>query len=257
MRLGRTIRKGLVIVLAVSVACVVTGYVLVSWVPGDYRPARLGREQREEATSRFYNRVFRFISDGEDIQPFTWTVGEQQLNGWLASMDEIAYRRGGKRGHVHTLLAKARLAEPAVALGDGEMKLMVRSTEHDKVLSATLRFELTAGGQLRVRLAGTRVGRLPLPRFLVRERVRKLQRTVVQRLLSSAESQDARESDPSKAGVARVLARVVAAIDGQAIDTELTWRLHSRKRVRIAKIDIDGRAATLHVVPVGRAGPAR
>ena len=251
MRRARAIRRTLLTLVALTSAGSVAAYLMASWVPADYRPARLGREDRERATRTFYNRVFAFINEGEDVKPFAWSVDEDWMNRSLASMDEIAYQRGGKRGQVHRLMERTRLAEPAIALGDGEITLMVRSIQHDKVLSASLRFEFDGDGRLRVRLAGTRIGCLPVPPLLVRDRVEELKRTVVQRLLDSAGAGDAALDDPRSAGVARVLAIVVAAIDGKPIDPEVTWRLHARKRVRIDGIDIKGGTLTLHAAPAG------
>jgi len=256
MRIRRAIRKTLLTLTALAALGGVVLYLLASWVPGDYRPARLGRDERHLATRHFYNRVFDFINDGETVRPFTWSVDEEWLNRSLTSMDEIAYQRGGERGQVLRLMERARLAEPAVALRDGEMRLMVRSIEHDKVLSATLRFDFSPPDRMEVRLAGTRIGCLPVPMFLVRERVERLKETIVQRLLSAAEGDHADEAvaDPRTADVGKVLAGVVAAIDGRPIDPVVTWRLHSRKRVRIDRIDITDGKLNLHVVPAG--GPA-
>lgn len=247
MVLGRVIRKWVYLLLAAAAAVAGALYLLSSWVPAEYGPARLGRQQREQAASRFYNRVFKFMSDGEDVKPFTWSVSQDWLNRYLSSMDEIAFRKGGKRGQVDRMMTKAHLAEPMIVLADGAVALLARSTQHDKVVSVRLVFEFTPGGKLRVRLADARMGRVPIPTSLLRERIGKLKRTVVKRLLATGAGQEA-----SSAGVAKVLGRLIAAIDGQAIDTELNWRLHSRKRVRICRIDIADGVLTLHVVPVGR-----
>jgi len=248
---GRTVRRGLAILLAVAAAGAGSLYLLASWVPTDYRPARLSHPDRQQTASRFYSRVFRFMSDGEDVKPYTWSVTQESLNRYLGSMDEIAYRKGGRRGQVDRMLAKAGLSEPAIALGDGTATFLARSTEHDKVVSARLAFEFTPSGKLRVRLAGARIGRAPVPASTLRERIDKLKATVVRRLASAK-----KDGEPSSAGVAKVLGHLVAAIDGEPIDTELNWTLHSKKRVRIERIDIADGVLTLHVVPVGR-GPRR
>jgi len=248
--LGPAIRKRQLVLIGAAAAGAAGLYLLASWVPARYRPLRLNRQEREQAASGFYKRIFKFMSDGEDVKPFTWSVSEEWLNRCLASMDEIAFRKGGKRGQVDRMMAKAGLAEPMVALADGAVTVLARSTRYDKIISAKLAFELAADGKLRVRLAGARIGRAPVPAWMIRERIERLQRTVGRRLLETAG-----DDEPSSAGVARVLGRVIAAIDGEPIDAELTWRLHSRKRVRIERIDLSDGALTLHVVPVGRAGP--
>lgn len=250
MALGLVMRKWLLVLVAAGAAGAVVMYLLASWVPGDYRPVRLNHQAREQATSRFYSRVFKFMSDGEDVKPFTWSASEEWLNRYLSSMDEIAFRKGGERGQADRMMAKAGLTEPMVALDDGAITLLARSTKYDKIISAKLAFEFTPDGKLRIRLAGARMGRAPVPAWVVRGRIEKLKRTVGQRLLAMSA-----DREPSSAGVAKVLGRVIAAIDGEPIDTELTWRLHSKKRVRISRIDISDGMLTLHVVPVGRASP--
>ncbi len=250
MALGRVIRKWLLVLIAAAAAGTVGLYLLASWVPAGYRPVRLNRREREQATSRFYKQIFQFMSDGEDVKPFTWSVSQDWLNRYLASMDEISFRKGGKRGQVDRTMAKAGLTEPVVVLSDGAITALARSTKYDKIISAKLAFDFTPGGKLRVRLAGARMGRAPVPASMIRERIEKLKQTVVKRLLEAEV-----DREPSSAGVAKVLGRVIAAIDGEPIDTELSWRVHSRKRVRIEKIDIADGALTLHVVPIGRSVP--
>jgi hypothetical protein len=230
-------------------------YLLACWVPGGYRPARLSRQDREAAMQHFRRwQVMEFSNVGQENKPFTWSISQDDLNRYLGSMDEIAVEGGAKPGSVDAVMRKVAVTEPAVELDNGQVRLMVHSTRYEKIVSAALAFEFTPGGKLRVSLAGVKVGQLPVPSSLVREQVEKLKQALARPLRSQAGTEGPLAGGSSSADLGKLLGRVIAAIDGEPIDAELSWRIHTRKRVRIDRIDIEGGVLRLHVVPVVKAG---
>lgn len=252
---GRVIRKWLLALVGLALAAAVVVYLLASSIPPEYSPARLSLPKREKATDHFYRRVFDFKNDGEDVKPYTWSATQEWLNESLDAMDEIAYRGGGSRGRVGAMMGGAGLAEPAIALADGAVTLLVRSLEYDKIVSATFRFDFAPDGGLHVKLVGARIGRLPVPLGMIRAHLSTLRQTVARRLTPPATAPRTGANVDAGADVGKVLARVIAAIDREPIAPELTWPSRVQKRVRITRIDVADGVLTLHVLPVLKPGP--
>lgn len=251
MRIRRRTRNVLLGLVAAIAIALLGLYLLASRVPPEYRPARLSHAEKDVATRHFYRRLMDFSNEGQDSKPFTWSVQERWLNAYLDSMDEISTKGGGKAGSVYRMMQRAGLAEPAVSLDDGAIRLMVQTTEYDKILSIAVRFEFTPAGKLRVILDGAWVGRVPVPTFVVRRQLESLKAALSSRPRRRARS-GAADVHGLSADVGDLLARLLAALDGEPISTELTWKLSTRKRVRIERIDIADGVLRLHVVPVGR-----
>ncbi len=247
MRIGRGLRRGLLVAAAVAAAAAVVLYVLACRVPGDYRPARLGPAARDAAMREFRRRLMDFQNAGQTNRPFDWELAERDVNRYLAAMDEIAMQGGAEPGSVRRALERIGLAEPAVAFTEDGAKLMVRLTRRNKIATVLLGFEFTEDERLRIRIDGVRIGQLPLPASVVREKVGAFRRAVVARL----ERENGDAESPASPDTSKALRRIVAAIDGEPIDTTLTWRLTSRKRVRIDAVRTDAGGLALHVRPVG------
>ena len=253
MPIGRTVRRTSLVAVALLLAAALVVYLLASRVPDDYRPSRQGRAQRDAAMRTFLrDQVMGFTNEGEKNVPYAWSVDERSLNEYLDAADEIAVRGGGQAGVIHRVASRLGLRDPAIALDDGVMKLMVRSTRHEKIVSVLLRFDSTPGKKLRVRVAGVRVGRVPVPAALVRGKIEQLGRTVTRRLRADPDPEPEQVGGVSSLAVGRMLGQVIAAIDGEPIDTELSWKKTTRKRVRVERVEIDDGKLTLYVVPVGR-----
>jgi hypothetical protein len=229
--------------LLVLAAAAMLAYVLANRVPAAYVPAQLPPAQRDAASKVFYRRVGDFNNEVQRNAPFTWRIGEDEINAYLASLDEIAAMHpsdSAQDAAATRTLAKAGLAEPVVSLRDGALTLMVRSTQYDKVLSASLHLEITPGGKLRATLAETAVGALPLPSNFVRDKLAALARPAAQRGTAS----------PPFGGEAHdVLSAVLAALDGREIDPVFSWRLSTPKVVRVAGIDINDGNMTVRLKP--------
>ena len=219
-------------------------------LPAGYEPLSLTPRQKDDAAQSFVRDVMLdFHNKLELRQPFTWTVTELQLNAYLASIDEIAAGMPKVRpGQADAAMLKAGLAEPVVELSPGRLRLMVRMTQYDKVLSADLAVSVAPDGQLRTIVEQAMVGCLRVPSSLVRRqlgRLRSLARGV----------RDARQdgpiggsSGPRVDKVALVLAAILDGLAERGIPQDKAW-----PDVFVEQVDITDDALTLHVVPRQRA----
>ena len=146
-------------------------------------------------------------------------------------------------------MAEAGVAGPAVALRDGLLTVMVRSAEHEKVISADIAFSFTEDRQLRVKLLGMQAGRLALPDWWVHDRLDALRGS----LRSDRGQTDPETNGESQGRISRdvgaLLRRLLAAIDREPISAELTWRISTR-HLRIDEIEIADGRLRVRVVPV-------
>ncbi len=250
---ARKVIKRLAVAAAVGVLVIAGGlYVQSIRIPGNYRPARLSADQKKKTVKEFWSKVQDFGNAAQRNDPYEWSVKRVQLNRFLAAMDDIAASTpSGESGRVHRAMAEAGLAEPAIDLDDGSMTFMVRSTQHNRIISAELAFSINGEGRLVGTLSAMRLGRLPLPRWLVQERFQE-----AKGLLSLYNDLNDGSEGRSMAGLsagdlARLLGGILGGIDGDPIKTELTWPL-KKKRVRIDRIEIDEKRLKLQVVPIGR-----
>ena len=248
-RVTWTIARGLILLLVFGF---VTLYLMASWQPGAYRPMELTQLEKEGYAKRFVSRVTEFTNVGQMGQPFTWTIREEDLNGYLVSIDQIVALQPGRRhGEFQKVLDTAGLTEPIVQLADGWMTVMLRSNEYGKVLSAGIRIQMTDDGRLRVTLEDSRVGLLPIPRFEVRRRLREFQGSLQERL---ARLQRAAESDEGMVSIAfgrvdflLVLESLALAVDDQPLPTR--FEISGDHFVRIEDIVVTPDSVTLHLVP--------
>lgn len=256
MRVGKVVVR--VILVVVLVLLVVAGvlYWQASRIPDAYDPADgLTAEQRLQVAKNFGQHLSDFNNIAQRTTPGEWQITQKQLNQYLASMDEIAWYSGSsKRGDVQRQMDKAGISGPAAALGDGVLTLMFRSRKYNKIVSADVTFSYTDDRKLQVRLAQTRVGTLPIPAGLVRDRLGGLKKALSRRPSKTPD----RRADPapdretkgaSAEDVGRLLAGLIGAIDEAPIKPEFVMRLN-RKRVRIDAIRIEPGVATLEITPL-------
>ena len=247
-KLGRKTRIVLLLLAIVIVAAVLYAYSLASRVPSYYRPAEMSAAQRDLAMREFRRRLMDFSNDGQGRQPFDWSVTEEQLNRYLDAMDVIAVQGGAKPGAAERAMASAGLEEPAISLDDGRVRLMARSRRYDRIVSIDIGLAVDDDGLLHVGLDGAHIGRLPMPASLVSSYVDRL-RDKLSRPGGSAETAPAIGGlDPAQ--VAQVIQRVLSAIDGKPISTKMSWRITTRKTVRVRRIDISDGKLTLHLEPI-------
>jgi hypothetical protein len=154
-----------------AVAAVALMAILASRPPGRYAPVELPPAGQERQAKVFYRRLMDISNQAQRPQAITWTLTQPQLSAYLASLDAIVAQlpSAGPR-EVTSRMSRVGLTSPAVALGDGELTLMVTSTQARKVLSVRLGLEV-ADGLTRVDWRGARVGMLPVPVEPIRRRL--------------------------------------------------------------------------------------
>lgn len=239
-------------------------YYLASSAPAEYRPANLTAEQRKQVARKFADHFLdKFNGVVQKTVPGQWHITQDQLNWYLASLDEIAASRpGGHRSDVNRQLDVAGLAAPAAKLHDGVLTLMIRAKEYNKVISADIAFVSADDGKLQVKLVAARVGNLTVPKSFVGDRLGELKASLAERekrrreerqeLPRNDDRRRATVKGPSFEDVQKILTGVISAIDEPPMQPEFVWPI-GRKRVRIDKVEITEKQATLHITPLGRA----
>lgn len=216
-------------------------YCLVSRRPSDYEPARLTHRQKQDQAYRFFDRVQEFNNKVQRVRAFTFRLSQQELNRYLAAMDEIAaLREDEQRTKVYEGMEEQGVSGPAVALRDGSVTFMIRSDAHHKILSADVAIGTTAEKAIRVRLTGFRVGVLPLPTSLVREELRRWQDAAAE------PSGDPQEPGASAVRVGGILKGLVAAIDRGPLPTRYEW---DGKPIRIDEVRVQRGELMLSIAP--------
>lgn len=251
MKVGRLAKWTAVAIPAVLAMTALVAYIQASRFPRFYAPAFLDASQRDRAAKDFFNRkiLAEFGNAAQANEPFDWSINEDEINRYLASIDEIASSAPSvKPGELTRQMVRAGLADPSVALRNGKLTLMARSSEYHKIISADLALLLTDGGMLEVHLGQVRTGRLPLPDSVIRDRVAEVRASL---LAGDSEHEPTDLGGVSSREVGPALRNVLAAIDAEPIRPELTWRLNN-KRVRIAAIEIADGTLRLNFVPIPR-----
>lgn len=214
-------------------------YIQASRLPDNYRPARLTQAEAKQATHRFARDVLEgFGNKVKLVKPFEWSIEQSTANRYLAAMDEIAFNlpNGVRRGKLNEEMARLGLADPAVALDDGRITLMIRSTTYGKVLSAEIGVELVDDNKLKFTLHATRIGKLPAPTSLLTGRIED----IASRL--TGEHPDA---------ISETLAELLSAINGDPVSPPDSWRIQGVK-VSIEAITIADGELKLKVRPVAK-----
>jgi hypothetical protein len=178
MRIGKVIKRGLLVLLVAAAALGIIAAVLyrqADLAPEDYHPVHLTADEREQTAIRFINKVINgFGNKAEMDEPFEWSLSQDEANRALASMDEIAFQSGQERGKISSQMDRMGVSDPVVTFGKDSVRLMIRSREHDKVLVADLAFRMGPDGALRVRLQQASVGRMAIPQSVVEQQLQSL-----------------------------------------------------------------------------------
>jgi hypothetical protein len=243
--LKRLLRVALVAVLLLAAAAVAV-YVAASWVPGQYHPADLPARQRNVEGQRFLAMVVETRNKVQVREPFSVSISEEELNNYLASMDEIvALVPNRKPGEVRGPLERLGLAEPSAAIGEGVLTLMIRLSEYGKVVSADVSFEFLPDDQLQIRLGAVRVGRLTVPQSLIRGPLQQAREKLAAGMRHTLAGEPERSSaSVSIEEVSALLGRAVAAIDEKPISTDL-----GKYHQRIAGVELHDKTLTLRFQP--------
>jgi len=252
------LKWGLIALVAVVAIVAVGLYRLAGKAPADYRPAELTPDAKQLAVRRFARRIQDFGNDAQRNDRYVWSLTQDEINAYLAGLDEIvASMPRGQAGQVNSAMDRIGLVEPAVSLHDGVLSLMIRSSRHERIISTDLEFVFTRDGLMRVALRGARVGRLPIPRSMVRKRLSGLKAALLRATTGEPGAQPVRGAIGLCAqDLAALAAVILSAMDTQPIAAEITWPVNS-KHVRVEQIDIADGKLTLHVQPIHRAGRRR
>jgi hypothetical protein len=220
-------------------------FLLASSVPDEYKPFQLTQKERKDAAIDFVGRHgAKLVENIRVNQPFSHTLTEQDMNLYLASLDEIAYlkpaRRGNrqKSGEVYEAMDKAGLADPVVAMDDGILTVMVRTQRSNKVASMDLAFEFPDNDHIQIVLKQVRIGHMPVPRSFVEGGLETLKRGVGD--LSTLDETAAQDLDT-------ILAGVLAAVGEGPLPA--TMRFGSKRVRRIKDVVVDDGQLTIHVEP--------
>jgi hypothetical protein len=231
--------------------------VLVVLPPEQYHPAVLDYEQRSIAAKQFYRQMMDFDDLAQSNVPFAFTFTAEQINRYLASVDEIAaLLPEGQAGRVQEMMVAAGLRDPAIAIDRGRLILMVRLTKLGLIASAELVPVMDAQNRLVVRLGALRVGRLRVPHAAIYKPIRQTRDRLLQVRAAQRNETDVpgglAGADLGDVATNYAMRLIVGALDGRPIDPEGKYR---HRRLRLTGIDITRGQITVHVAPVPRPTP--
>lgn len=246
MNVKKTIGWGALILLFALMLVTAVVFLIASSPPSEYLPYQLTQKERKQYAIHFvdnHGAVF-FNLVGEN-QPFTHEILETDLNMYLASLDEIAFLKPARRGKeedsgkVLRAMDKAGVSDPAVKMSDGVLTFMVQTKKARKVISFDLAFEFDDDDHMRITLREVRIGRMPVPEFILSKSIKALKQGV--KAPATPEEITPEDFDT-------ILAGLIVAIGEDAVSTKLRFRKKVVRRIRDIEV-IDGKLR-IHVVPV-------
>ncbi|MCD4823574.1 MAG: hypothetical protein K8S55_03135 [Phycisphaerae bacterium] len=247
MKLKKTIRGAILIVIFGLMLALAITFLLASMVPQDYEPRQLTQQERQNVARKFANKAINdLLNKFEDVKPFTHTITEDELNHYLASLDEIAFLRLGKKNaaskstELFEAMDKAGFLDPMVKMDDGVLTIMVQTRSSKKVISLDLSFMITDDGRLTVNLEQVRIGRMPVPQFIISEGLEALQKTLPQ-------SQSGKLNRMSVRNLDLMIATIIGSIGETPIPTKIA--ISRKKPKQLRRIDIEDGELKLHFVP--------
>ncbi len=238
---------GLIVVFGLMLITAIV-FLVASSVPSAYQPYRLTHKERKDAARLFVNdHGFVFLNKVMENQPFTHSMTESDLNMYLAALDEIAFLKPGKRGkkrksgQVLYAMDKAGMVDPVVKIDDGVLTMMVRWKGINKVISLDLSFVFDDDDRMGVVLEQVRVGRMPVPQFIIDDSLKALKKAAKNRpKLEEIAPED----------LDTMLAAILGAIGEDPIPATIRF---SRKRLRrIRNVELEDGVMKIDVVPVPR-----
>jgi hypothetical protein len=223
-------------------------FLLASSRPDEWQPYQLRNADQRLVANRFATRTINELVNGlRDVRPFAFTIHEEEMNEYLASLDEIAflaYSReevGRKSSELVAAMDKIGIADPVVDMRPGALSILVRTKNGNKIISMDLRFSFADGERMFVTLEGVRLGRLPVPRMLVSGSLEQL-RNVMGRGKGSVDESSVQDLD-------LIIGSLIRGIGGEPLPTRLPVVKSRPKRIRDIEI-ADGKL-TIHFVPAG------
>lgn len=255
----KTIRCTAITLVALVMLAALAVFLLASWKPSGYKPIPLSDGEKHKVASNFFNKVvIEFINLARSDEPFSLAFTQKEMNQYLASIDHIAALRPPvKHGEVYKVMDQVGLAEPAIHLKDGVLTVMVRTRDHEKVLSAGLTFTFGEDASLKIDLHSAYIGRAPVPKALVRNRLQPV-KAILRKQMEKIQTTSTQPTRPrglvlvgfSSRDIARVIRGTIMAIDEEPIPSGDLISKTNGHRIRITGIDIKDRKMTLRFIPV-------
>lgn len=254
---------GIVLLLMVAAAVVL---LFASRRPEAYRPYALTQAQRREVAQGFITKCLALGSQLGNKDPFTHTVKQDDLNRYLASLDELAFLRlqgddvAEKSSEVVDAMDKAGLAYPAVNMDDDILTIMFRTEKINKVISVDLLLSITDDSRLKVEMGQVRVGKMPVPAILVSNALDSMKQSLAELEakrkkkktdggFEEDEDDDDDRSDIRAGDFDLLLPKILSAIDEEPFSTEVKFR-NARKKV--TRVEIDDGELKIYFFPVER-----
>ncbi|KPK83785.1 MAG: hypothetical protein AMJ81_07300 [Phycisphaerae bacterium SM23_33] len=251
MRAGRVIRRALGVTLVLLLLAALVIYGMICRIPSQYRPRHQTVEQQKDGRAMFVSQIFDFGEKAGKGQPFTWTITAEHANIYLGCLDAIASVSQVEPVHPTAKLERAGFQGPAVAMGDGVLTLMVNVSRYNKIFSLDVAFDFDEQGDLTARLAGVRVGVMPVPQKLVDEKVAEARAALAGQLAEVEKMGDGRIGPLKVRHVAGLLRGVLGMMSGRHVRPEVVWP-QGNHRVLIRRVEITRGRLTLHAVPADR-----
>ncbi len=250
MKKKKTIRTILLITLFALMLLVAVGFLLASTRPAEYSPYQLEHADQKRVAKIFFSNAADLLSEFGKLEPITHSITEDQLNQYLASLDEIAFLRLGsntvakKSSQVVQAMEKAGVRGPMVKFRDGgTITIMVQSDGTRKIVSIDLALTVNDDRQLLVKLTGARVGRMPIPVSLLGGTIKTLKNALDKPKPASDASSKRIRIDASD-----VMAMLIRAIDAEPMDTVV--RIKRKNPKALGRLEIRDSTLHLYFVPV-------
>jgi hypothetical protein len=243
----KTLKKVLLIALFALLLFVAVAFLLASMRPAEYSPYQLENADQKRVAEIFGGNLLRLLSEFEKIEAISHSITEDQLNQYLASLDEIAFLRHGSRdvakksSQVVQAMEKAGVRGPMVKFRDGgTITIMVQSDDTRKIVSLDLALSVNDERQLLVKLTGARIGLMPIPVSLLGGTIKALK--------SALGKPNASTTLKQKMDVSNVMAMLICAIGAEPMDTVV--KIDRKKPKALGRLEIRDSTLNLHFVPV-------
>jgi hypothetical protein len=146
------------------------------------------------------------------------------------------------------------LKDPIAAIQDGQIILAGRSKQWDRIVSVHFEPSLTKEGRLQLKLAGTFLGRFPMPLSLAEEQKQFLQKGLAANLVhwqkaAKLDSNGAANNDAMKVCIVKML---LNCLNGKTSDSVMLIQADKERWIpmRLTGINMDGNRLTVQGRPV-------
>ena len=243
MRVGKLIKRSVLILVMLLVTTLVVLYILSSQVPEEYNPLRnMSFEEREQAATQFASNIGQIEANIKNKRPFTFELTQADANRYLASMDEIAFlKQNVEAGTISKAMAKAGVDAPAMSIRDGLLTFMVSFVEYGKVLSLEISVVLK-DESIFINMTGASLGKMPIPLSLAK--------SLLHDILPKSQKSEIKDSDVIHAALqvlADALLDALGETDGKVLPRQFKQKGNV---VRVELISITDGKLTIKFKPL-------